>query len=129
MLLTGCRLVDHPTIAVRARTLHLLSLSEREVGVQVVEFKIEDGEIEVAVEISFEGLDLGLKPERIEQDLGVWRTKHSGKRVAMATASYLQVDGTDVAPIMPSPFTWSWHWKTRPGQTICVTRLVTVVRR
>ena len=127
VLLTGCRLVDHPTIAVRARTLHLLSLSEREVGVQVVEFKIEDGEIEVAVEISFEGLDLGLKPERIEQDLGVWRTKHSGKRVAMATASYLQVDGTDVAPIMPSPFTWSWHWKTRPGQTICVTRLVTVV--
>ena len=87
MLLTGCRLVDHPTIAVRARTLHLLSLSEREIGVQVVEFKIEDGEIEVAVEISFEGLDLGLKSERIEQDLGVWRTKYSGKRVAMATKS------------------------------------------
>ena len=126
VLLTGCRLVDHPTIAVRARTLHLLSLSEREIGVQVVEFKIEDGEIEVTVEVSFEGLDLGLKSERIEQDLGMWRTKY--KRVAMATKSSLQIDGTDVAPTMPGPFVWSWHWKTRPGQTVCVSRLVAVAR-
>src|SRR6516225_5478201 len=39
VLLTGCRLVDHPTIAVRARTLDLLSLSERGIAVQVVELK------------------------------------------------------------------------------------------
>src|SRR3974390_2673921 len=57
VLLTGCRLVDHPTIAVGARTLHLLSLSDREVAVQVVELEIEDGEVEFAVEVSFEGLD------------------------------------------------------------------------
>src|SRR5271165_3123788 len=82
VLLTGCRLIDHPAIAVRVRTLQLLSLSERGIGVQVIELKIEDGEIEVAVEASFEGLGLGLKSERIEQDLGVWRTKYSGKRVA-----------------------------------------------
>jgi hypothetical protein len=43
------------------RTLHLLSLSERGIGVQVIELKIEEGEIEVAVEASFEGLGLGLK--------------------------------------------------------------------
>ena len=128
VLLTGCRLVDHPTIALRARTLHLLSLSEREIGVQVVELKIEEGEIEVTVEVSFEGLDLGLKSERIEQDLGMWRTKYTGKRVAMATKSSLQIDGADVAPTMPGPFVWSWHWKTRPGQTVCVSRLVAVAR-
>ncbi len=77
VLLTGCRLIDRPTIAVQVRTLHLLSLSERGIGVQVIELKIEEGEIEVAVEASFEGLGLGLKSERIEQDLGIWRTKYS----------------------------------------------------
>ena len=49
-------------IAVRVRTLHLLSLSERGIGVQVIELKIEEGaEIDVAVEASFEGLGFGLQ--------------------------------------------------------------------
>ena len=128
VLLTGCRLIDRPTITVRVRTLHLLSLSERGIGVQVIELKIEEGEIEVAVEASFEGLGLGLKSERIEQDLGVWRTKYSGKRVAMAAILSLQIDGSAVAPTMPGPFIWSWHWKTRPGQVVCVARLIAVAR-
>src|SRR5271166_2381251 len=128
VLLTGCRLIGHHAIAVRARTLQLLSLSERAIGVQVIELKIENGEIEVAVEASFEGLGLGLKSERIEQDLGVWRTKYSGKRVAMAAVLSLQIDGSEVTPTMPGPFMWSWHWKTRPGQIVCVARLVAVAR-
>ena len=128
ILLTGCRLIDRPTIAVRVRTLHLLSLSERGIGVQVIELKIEEGEIEVAVEASFEGLGLGLKSERIEQDLGVWRTKYSGKRIAMAAVLSLQIDGSEVTPTMPGPFMWSWHWKTRPGQIVCVARLIAVAR-
>ncbi len=128
VLLTGCRLIDRPTIAVRVRTLHLLSLSERGIGVQVIELKIEEGEIEVAVEASFEGLGLGLKSERIEQDLGIWRTKYSGKRVAMAAVLSLHIDGSEIAPTMPGPFIWSWHWKTRPGQVVCVARLIAVAR-
>jgi trehalose/maltose hydrolase-like predicted phosphorylase len=128
VLLTGCRLTDHPAIAVRVRTLHLLSLSERGIGVQVIELKIEEGEIEVAVEASFEGLRLGLKSERIEQDLGVWRTKYSGKRVAMAAVLSLQIDGSEVAPARPGPFMWSWHWKTRPGQIVCAARMIAVAR-
>jgi trehalose/maltose hydrolase-like predicted phosphorylase len=128
VLLTACRLIDHPAIAVRVRTLHLLSLSERGIGVQVIELTIEEGEIEVAVEASFEGLGLGLKSERIEQDLGVWRTKYSGKRVAMAAVLSLQIDGSEVAPAKPGPFMWSWHWKTRPGQVVCVARLIAVAR-
>jgi trehalose/maltose hydrolase-like predicted phosphorylase len=128
VLLTGSRLIDNPAIAVQVRTLHLVSLNERGIGVQVIELKIEDGEIEVTVEASFEGLGLGLKLERIEQDLGVWRTKYSGKCVAMATVLSAQIDGSEVAPIMPAPFTWSWHWKTRPGQIVCFARLVAVAR-
>jgi trehalose/maltose hydrolase-like predicted phosphorylase len=128
VLLTGSRLIDNPAIAVQVRTLHLVSLNERGIGVQVIELKIENGETEVAVEASFEGLGLGLKLERIEQDLGVWRTKYSGKRVAMATVLSLQIDGSEVAPTVPGPFMWSWHWKTRPGQIVCFARLIAVAR-
>jgi trehalose/maltose hydrolase-like predicted phosphorylase len=128
VLLTECRLIDHTAIAVRVRTLDLLSLSERAIGVQVIELKIEDGEIEVTVEASFEGLGLGLKSERIEQDLGVWRTKYTSKRVAMTAVSSFQIDGSELVPTIPGPFMWSWHWKTRPGQVVCATRLVAVVR-
>jgi trehalose/maltose hydrolase-like predicted phosphorylase len=128
VLLTGCRLIDHPALAVRVRTLHLLSLSERGIGAQVIELKIEEGEIEVAAEASFEGLGLGLKSERIEQDVGVWRTKYSGKRVAMAAILSLQIDGSELVPTRPGPFMWSWHWKTRPGQIVCVARLIAVAR-
>src|SRR5215472_12515957 len=128
VLLTGCRLIDHPSIAVRVRTLQLLSLSERAIGLQVIELKIEDGEIEVAVEASFDGLGFGLKSERIEQDLGVWRTKYSGKRVAMAAGLSSQIDGSEIAPTMSGPFMWSWHWKTRPGQIVCVAGMVAVAR-
>ena len=128
VLLTRSRLIDNAGIAVQVRRLHLVSLKERGIGVQVIELKIEEGEIDVAVEAAFEGLGRGLKLERIEQDLGVWRTKYSGKRVAMATVLSLQIDGSEVAPTMPGPFMWSWHWKTRPGQIVCFARLVAVVR-
>ena len=127
-LLTRCRLADHPAVAVRVRTLRLVSLRERAIGVHVVELEIEEGEIEVTLEASFEGLGLGLMSERLEQDLGVWRTRYSGKRVAMAAASSLQIDGSEVAPTMPGPFIWSWHWKTRPGQVVCLARLVAAAR-
>jgi trehalose/maltose hydrolase-like predicted phosphorylase len=128
VLLTGCRFIDHPAIAVRVRTLHLLSLSERAIGVQVIELEIEDGETEVTVEASFERLGFGLESERLEQDLGVWRTKYSGKRLAIAAAPSLQIDGSEIVPTTPGPFMWSWHWKTRPGQIACLARLVVAVR-
>lgn len=129
-LLTRCRLIDEPSMAVRASALGLVSLSERAIGVQVVELTVEHGEIEVTLEASIEGLGLGLKLERLEQDLAVWRTKHSGKRLAIAAASSFQVDGSEVEPTMPTPnpLVSSWHWKTYPGQIIRFVRLVAVAR-
>jgi trehalose/maltose hydrolase-like predicted phosphorylase len=128
MLLTGGRLADQPSVAVRARTLRLVSLRERAIGLHVVHLEVEEGETEITVEPSFEGLGLGLVVERLEQDLGVWRTRHSGKRLAIAAATSLQIDGSEVAPVRPGPFTWSWHWKIRPGQVIGLSRLVAVAR-
>ena len=127
-LFTGCRLIDHPNIAVHVRTMGLVSLNERALGLHVINLEVEYGEVEVTLEASFEGLGLGLLSERLEQDLGVWRTRNSNKRLAMAAAPCLQIDGSELAPTMSGPFVWSWHWKTRTGQIVCLSRLVAVAR-
>jgi len=128
VLLTRGRLSDRPTLAVRARTLRLVSLRERAIGLHVMNLEIEEGEIELTLEASFEGLGLGLVSERLEQDLGIWRTRYSGKRLAIATASSLEIDGSDIAPARRRPFEWSWHWKTRPGQVVRLVRMIAVAR-
>jgi hypothetical protein len=127
-LFTGCRLIDHPNIAVYVRTMGLVSLNERALGLHVINLEVEYGQVEVTLEASFEGLGLGLLSERLEQDLGVWRTRNSNKRLAMAAALCLQIDGSELAPTMSGPFVWSWHWKTRTGQIVCLSRLVAVAR-
>ncbi len=115
-------------MGIRLRTLRLVSLSERAVGLQLIQLEIEDGEVEVTLEASFEGVNLGLVSERLDQDLGVWRTQHSGKGLAMATASSLQIDGHDLPPTALGQLKWSWSWKTRPGQVVCFERSVAVAR-
>jgi trehalose/maltose hydrolase-like predicted phosphorylase len=128
VLLTETRLANHPLVAVRARTLRLVSFREREIGLHMVNLEIEEGEIELTLEASFEELGLGLDSEHLENDLGIWRTRYSGKRLAMAAASSLEIDGFEIEPARPAPFAWSWHWKIRPGQILRLARLVSVAR-
>ena len=73
-------------------------------------------------------MNLGLVSEQLDQDLGVWRTQHSGKRLAMATASSLQIDGHDLPPTALGQLKWSWTWKSRPGQVVSFERFVAVAR-
>src|SRR5271163_4235844 len=96
-LLAESGLLKAPGVSIRLRTLRVVSLSERAVGLQLIQLEIEDGEVEVTFEASFEGVNLGLVSERLDRNLGVWRTHRSGKSLAMATASSLQVDGRDLA--------------------------------
>jgi trehalose/maltose hydrolase-like predicted phosphorylase len=127
-LLADCWLLKAPVVAIRLRALRVASLGERAVGLQLIQLEIEDGEVEITLEASFEGLDLGLVSERLEQDLGVWRTQHSGKRLAMATASSLRVDGHELPGTAIDHLKWSWSWKSRPGQIVCLERTVAAVR-
>ena len=127
-LLTEASLADDPRIAVRVRTLRIVSLDDRAVGVHVVEVEVEEGDIGVTIETSFEGLGLGFKTEQLEQDLGIWRTQNTGKRLAVAASSSLQVNGADITPTRPGPFAWSWQWTTRPGQIVRLVRVVAVAR-
>ena len=128
VLLTDTRLADYRSTAVRAQTLRFVSLQDREIGLHVVNLEIEKGEIDLTLEASFEGLGVGLISERLEQDLGIWRTKYSGKHLAIAVASSLQIDGSELTPASSTPFVWSWHWKTHPGQTVQLVRMISVSR-
>ena len=127
-LLAESGLLNAPGVGIRLQTLRLVSLSERAVGLQLIQLEVEDGEIEVTLEASFEGINLGLVSERLDQDLGVWRTQRSGKSVAMATASSLQVDGHDLPATAVDQLKWSWSWKARAGQIVCFERTVAVAR-
>ena len=112
----------------RLKTLRLVSMSERALGLQLIEMTVETGVVDVTAEASFEGVGLGLLSDRLDPDLGVWHTAHSGKGLAMATAASLQIDGRDVAPKALGQFKWAWSWKTQPGQAVFFERSVAIVR-
>jgi trehalose/maltose hydrolase-like predicted phosphorylase len=106
--------------------LRLVSLSDRALGLQVIQFVIGDGTAEITFAASIEATDL--LPERIEPDVGLWRTPRSGKRLAMASASSLHIDGRPCLPTATTPLGSSWTWTARPGQHVRFTRIVAVVR-
>ena len=110
------------------KTLRLVSMSERALGLQLIQMTVEAGVVDVTVEASFEGVGLGLLSDRLDQDLGVWHTAHSGKGLGMATAAALQIDGRDVPPTALGPFKWTWSWTTQPGQAVGFQRSVAIVR-
>ena len=127
-LLTGGSLVGMPGLAIHLWVLRLVSLDERAIGLQLIQMEVEEGAFDIAFEASFDGLDFGLKADQLEQDIGVWRTRSSGKRLAMASASSLRLDGQVLAPGTPGPFKSVWTWRTRPGQVACFERMVAVAR-
>ncbi len=127
-LLMECRLSQGTDLVVHMTGLRLVSLADREIGQQLIRLEIERGEVEVTLEASFDGLDLGLVSACVMQDLGVWRTITSGKSIAMAAGASLEVDGQALVPTAMGRFKWSWSWKTRPGQIANFERTV-VVRR
>jgi trehalose/maltose hydrolase-like predicted phosphorylase len=127
VLLTEFRQLDAISGS-RLRSLRLVSLHERAVGLQLIELEILVGDEEVTFDASFDGMNLGLISERLEPSLGVWRTNHSGKAVAIASALSLRIDGVEQPATNRGPFSWSWNLKSRPGQIICFERMIAVAR-
>src|SRR3984885_4364250 len=66
-LLAESGLLKTPSVGIRLRTLRLVSINERAVGLQLIQLEVEDGEVELTLEASFEGINLGLVSERLGQ--------------------------------------------------------------
>jgi len=128
LVLTESRQIDLCGVSICLRMLRCVSLSQRALGLQLLELEIERGDAAVALEAWSEAANVALVSERQEQDLGVWRTKRSGKGVAMAAAATLSLDGAEIASTSTDPRTWSWTWDARPGQVLHLRRLVAMAR-
>ncbi|WP_426029673.1 glycoside hydrolase family 65 protein [Caulobacter sp. DWP3-1-3b2] len=125
---SDCHSVEARGLRLGVRSLRLVSLSQRQIGLQGLRLRVDDGESDLTLEADFEGLDLGLIPETLERDLGVWRTRRSAKRLAIASTASVLIDGETLAGEVLSPFHRRWTWKASPGQQIDFERIVAFVR-
>jgi trehalose/maltose hydrolase-like predicted phosphorylase len=121
----------HPSgVVVRASTYRAVSMADRRLGLQLVRLEVEDeASHELRLEARFGQMGGGLDADRLEQDLGVWRTEQSGKSLAMACTASLQLNGDELPGRASSPFHWSWHWTSEPGLAASFQRMIAVTRK
>jgi trehalose/maltose hydrolase-like predicted phosphorylase len=110
------------------RELRLLSLADRAMGLQILEFSLDRDGVDVWLEASLALAGLGMEPIRMEQDLGAWRTEGTGKGVAMTGSTTLRLGGDLQAPDRPFPLRWAWQWRSVAGQVADFDRLIAVAR-
>ncbi len=113
---------------VRVRTLRLVSLADRAIGLQLLHIEVDGPPSEVTLEASFEGAGFGMATLRQDQDLGVWRTAGSGRTLAMGGAARLSMAGQERVPATPGQLTWRWTWTSAPGEAACLERFVATAR-
>jgi trehalose/maltose hydrolase-like predicted phosphorylase len=128
MLLMDARQPIGSALEFHVRTLHLVSLSSRAIGLQLIEIRIEKGEVDITLEASAGESDLGLVAERLEESSGVWHTKEFGHRLGMALATSLNIDGADLTPASVGELSSTWHWTARSGQVVFFERAVALAR-
>jgi len=115
-------------ITVHGHEVRLLSMADRAIGLQFMRLTLDRGNVDVRIEASFGLAGLGMDPVQLEQDLGVWRTEGTRRRVAMAGAANLCLDGVAIEPKRPFSLRWVWQWRSVAGQVAKLDRLVAVAR-
>jgi trehalose/maltose hydrolase-like predicted phosphorylase len=127
-LLADWRQRTEAGVVARISTLRLASMAERALTLQLLRLELDPAGAQVTLEASFEGAGLGMTPDHLEQDLGVWRTSDGRKQLALAGAPSLQIDGTELAPDVSAPLTWTWNWTSAAGHEVTFQRLVALTR-
>jgi trehalose/maltose hydrolase-like predicted phosphorylase len=128
VLLMDWRQRNRAGVIARVRSLRLVSLADRALGLQLVQIEVERDGVEVTLGASFEGVGLGLDPVLLEDDLGIWHTEESRKGLAVACAAELRVDGRVLAPNSVGHLKWVWSWRAVSGEAASFARLIAVAR-
>jgi trehalose/maltose hydrolase-like predicted phosphorylase len=111
----------------RLRALRLVSMAERSMGLQLVQFEFSHPG-RVTFEAWLEVTNGGLEVVQVQPSLSVWRTAESGKRLAVASAGGLEIDGRAVDPTRQAHLTRVWTWDAVPDQPVTFWRLVSFAR-
>ena len=123
-----------PDVGIRGRTLRLVSLGERAIGLQLIQFEIEEGEVEITLEASFEGVNLELVTDRLDQrsrpvahpPSPASASPSRRRRCCGSTAANLHrprrrievlLDVDDAAPRSSCVSSASWPWSVRTRST------------
>ena len=109
--------------SIRLRSLRLVSLAERSLGLQLIHFVV-DQPGPVTFEAWLEGSNAGLDLVEIQPRVGVWRTSTSGKSMAIASTAELRLDGLPLAPAREPRLARVWTWDAVPDQPVTFWRLV-----
>jgi trehalose/maltose hydrolase-like predicted phosphorylase len=115
-------------ITATGRELRLLSLADRQVGLQLMRLSLDRDGVDVRLEASFAMAGLGMEPIRLEGDVGAWRTEGTRKSVAMTGAATLRLGDDLLAPDRPFSLRWAWRWRSLAGQIVELDRLLAVAR-
>jgi trehalose/maltose hydrolase-like predicted phosphorylase len=110
------------------RELRLLSLADRQTGLQLLRLSLDRNGVDVRLEASFALAGLGMEPVRLEPDLGAWRAEGTRKGVAMAGAATLWLGDAELEADRPFSLRWAWRWQSVAGQVAEFDRLVAVAR-
>jgi trehalose/maltose hydrolase-like predicted phosphorylase/beta-phosphoglucomutase-like phosphatase (HAD superfamily) len=113
---------------ISVRSLRMVSMADRPIGMQLVQLRIDPIPTEVTFETALEVANSGLEVVRTESDLAVWRTVGSDKVLALASAAELRLDGYVVAPGIDTQLQRRWTFTSAPGRVATFWRLVSFAR-
>ena len=117
VLLSEARHSKTEAVGMHLRTLRLVSLGERSVGLQLIEMEVGDCEAEIKLEAVVRGRGTRACHRAARQSLGLWHTQQSGKGLAMATVASLQVDGRELPPTSLGPLDRPGAGRAAPGRS------------
>ena len=128
LLLTEWRHCDPNGRTARMRSLRFASLANRAISAQVAQFEVAQAGT-VALEAWLEPASDHLVVEHTTPSVTLWRTAHSGQRLALASASTLQVDSRLVpGRVSDHRSRRQWQWSVEAGQPTTFTRIVAAAR-
>jgi trehalose/maltose hydrolase-like predicted phosphorylase len=139
VLLSRSRQRDREGRAVELRTLRCVSLADRRLALQVAQIAVEragplDLESWLAPAAGLERLAAEPPPVAGEDgrgaklSLALWRTRRSGRRLAIAAATRLRTDGRVRRPESADGTCRRWRWRATPDRPATVSRLVAFAR-
>ena len=127
LLLIDWRHRDAAGRIAHVRSMRLVSLADRAIGLQVVELSV-DQPADITVEALMEDAGSGLEAVRVEPDLAIWRTAESAKSLAVASITELHRNGATLPPAIQSTLQSRWTWGALPGQPVTFWRLAAFAR-